>query len=126
MNEIEKRPGNIMIILIFAIYVIASAGALMLIKTGSMNTTFSRDGSILKLMMDWRVLAGLLIYICSFLISIYLMSQMNLSVFYPVGAGLVFIIITIFSFTILHEPVSIKQVIALILILAGIIIGNIK
>ncbi len=115
-----------MIILIFAIYVIASAGALMLIKTGSMNTTFSRDGSILKLMMDWRVLAGLLIYICSFLISIYLMSQMNLSVFYPVGAGLVFIIITIFSFTILHEPVSIKQVIALILILAGIIIGNIK
>ena len=67
----------------------------------------------------------MLFYVESFLTSLIAMKGMQLSVFYPISAGMIYVMVCILSRVILHEEMTIKQIIGMCVILVGIIIMNI-
>jgi len=113
-----KMPGLI-------IYVILSAMGLTLIKIGTgQDISLFLNAKGFSLRLNWILVIGMLVYIMSFLTSMLVMKNMNLSIFYPVSAGLIYIVICGLSYFVLREKISINQWIGMSVILVGIIIMN--
>ena len=113
-----KMPGLI-------IYVILSAMGLTLIKIGTgQDISLFLNAKGFSLRLNWILVIGMLVYIISCLTSMLVMKNMNLSIFYPVSAGLIYIVICGLSYCVLREKISINQWIGMSVILVGIIIMN--
>ena len=76
-------------------------------------------------MLSWKLVLGACLYIISFLLSMVVMKGMNLSLFYPLSAGLIYVVVCILSIVLLKEKPSVNQLIGMTVILAGIIVMNI-
>ena len=123
MSE-RKGTGEGMIGLI--IYVCLSAAGLMLIKLGlGKNSTLLLNKGGFDLTLSWTLVLGAVIYVISFLLSMVVMKGMNLSLFYPLSAGLIYIAVCVASYLVLKEKISVQQLIGMVVILAGIVIMNI-
>lgn len=108
------------------IYVFLSATGLTMIKIGtSKGSTLLLDTAGFDLKLSWILVLGLCIYILSFLMSIMVMKRMNLTIFYPVSAGLIYIVVSLAGFLILKEAFTIQQLAGMAIILAGIVVMNI-
>jgi multidrug transporter EmrE-like cation transporter len=103
-----------------------SASGLLLIKTGAEGTGASFTQGLFSLHLTVRLLCGLLLYVGSFLLSIYIMSRMKLSIFYPVGTGSILVLTSLFGYFFLKEQIGTLQLIGMLLILSGVIAMNIK
>lgn len=118
-----KGMGKHMIGLL--IYVCLSATALTLIKIGlGKDSTLLLDKCGFNLTLSWTLVLGALLYVASFLLSMIVMKGMNLSLFYPLSAGLIYVVVCALSFLVLKEKPSVYQLIGMTAILAGIIIMN--
>lgn len=107
------------------IYVCMSATGLTLIKIGTMKeSTFSINTGGFDLKLSWVLAAGLCVYILSFLMSLIVMKRMNLTIFYPLSAGLIYILVSLAGFIVLKENITISQFIGMSIILAGIVVMN--
>lgn len=119
----RKGLGKHMIGLI--IYVCLSATALTLIKLGlKTNSTLLLDKRGFNISLSWILILGAILYIISFLLSLIVMKSMNLSLFYPLSAGLIYIAVCILSMLVLKEKPSVYQFVGMTIILAGIIVMN--
>jgi multidrug transporter EmrE-like cation transporter len=103
-----------------------SATGLFMIKTGAENSNLTIADSLLNIQLSLRLIIGLIVYICSFLLSIYLISKMKLSLFYPITTGSMLVITSLLGFFILEEHIGIWQLIGMGLILAGVFAMNIR
>lgn len=118
-----KKANKVMIGLL--IYVCLSATGLTLIKFGlNKNSTLSFNQTGFSLEFSWLLLIGLCMYVFSFLLSLVVMKGMDLSIYYPVSAGAIYIIVCVLGFFVLHEKITTNQLIGMAVILAGIIIMN--
>lgn len=107
------------------IYVCMSATGLTLIKIGTgqaSSLVLNKQG--VGIQLNWILILGLCMYVMSFLLSILVMKRMNLSVFYPLSAGAVYILICLLCYFVLHESISISQLVGMGIILAGIVVMN--
>ncbi len=107
------------------VYVCLSAAGLTLIKIGlgrGSSLMIDKTGFLLK--FNWLLIFGMCIYILSFLTSLLVMKSMNLSIYYPISAGLVYIIVCILSVAVLKEKITPVQLVGMAIIFAGIIIMN--
>ncbi len=121
----EKRTAKGMIGLI--VYVCLSATALTLIKLGlGKDSTLLLDKGGFNLNLSWMLVGGALMYVVSFCLSMVVMKGMDLSLFYPLSAGLIYVAVCVLSFLVLKEKISATQLIGMIVILAGIVIMNLK
>lgn len=112
--------------IILLIYVCLSATGLTMIKIGSSkDSTLLLDSAGFDLKLSWILVLGLCIYIVSFMMSIMVMKRMNLTVFYPVSAGLIYVLVSLAGFVVLKESFTILQLVGMGIILAGIIVMNI-
>lgn len=108
------------------IYVCLSAAGLTLIKSGlNHNTSVVFDKAGFMIQFNWVLIVGMILYVLSFLTSLLVMKGMNLSLYYPLSAGLVYIIVCLVSRFVLKEDISFNQVVGMAVIFAGIIIMNI-
>ena len=108
------------------IYVCLSAAGLTLIKLGlGKNSTLLLNKGGFDLTLSWTLVLGAVIYVISFLLSMVVMKGMNLSLFYPLSAGLIYIAVCVASYLVLKEKISVQQLIGMVVILAGIVIMNI-
>ena len=120
-----KGMGKGMIGLI--IYVCLSATGLTLIKLGlGKDSTLLLNKGGFNLNLSWILVLGACLYVVSFLTSMVVMKGMNLSVFYPLSAGLIYIAVCVLSFLLLKEKITTTQLIGMVVILAGIVIMNLK
>ena len=120
-----KGTGKHMIGLI--IYVCLSATALTLIKLGlGKDSTLLLNKGGFSLSLSWMLVLGACLYVVSFCLSMVVMKGMNLSLFYPLSAGLIYIAVCVLSFLVLKEKISTTQLIGMAVILAGIVIMNLK
>ena len=120
-----KGMGKGMIGLI--IYVCLSATGLTLIKLGlGKDSTLLLNKGGFSLNLSWILVLGACLYVVSFLTSMVVMKGMNLSVFYPLSAGLIYIAVCILSFLLLKEKITVTQLIGMAVILAGIVIMNLN
>ena len=121
----EKRTAKGMIGLI--VYVCLSATALTLIKLGlGKDSTLLLNKGGFNLNLSWMLVGGALMYVVSFCLSMVVMKGMDLSLFYPLSAGLIYVVVCLLSFLVLKEKITTTQLIGMIVILAGIVIMNLK
>ena len=102
-----------------------SAAGLTMIKIGtSRESTLLLDAAGFDLKLSWILVIGLCIYVLSFLMSIMVMKRMNLTIFYPMSAGLIYILVSLAGFLVLKEAFTTQQLIGMAIILAGIVVMN--
>lgn len=112
------------VILLF-VYVICSALGLTLLKLGMNNgLLFSVNAGAFEIKFHILLILGAILYVISFILNMAVMSKLNLSYFYPISAGLIYIAIAIFSILILKERISSIQIIGMLIILFGVVIMN--
>ena len=112
--------------ILFCIYAFMSATGLLLIKIGTDEASFCFQNNILSLQVTPRLLFGFMLYLLSFLLSIYIMSRLKLSLFYPVATGSIIMLTCVYGFFFLNEKIGIPQILGIALILAGIISINVN
>ena len=111
---------------LFIIYVILSTSGLILFKLGSSNLTIGLSKSIFSMNIPFLSLMGLLCYLCSFLLWMYLISKSEISFIVPLGVAVTNIAVLIGSYVILKESISGAAIVGTILIIIGVIVMNIK
>ena len=112
--------------IVFAIYTLVSASGLLLIKIGAENTSLAVQEGLFNIQVSLRLFIGFLLYITSFAMSIYIMSKMKLSLFYPMGTGVILILTCLFGCFLLKENIGVWQLVGMILILVGVVAMNIN
>jgi len=116
-----------MLKIITALYVLTTAAALIVLKLGS------KDGAIAQLIngkvafnITPYTVSGVVLYGISFLLYMYLISKFDLGYIIPLTTALVYILIFVASFLIFKEAFSTIKIIAIILIIIGVALLNIK
>ena len=116
--------SNMSIWIIFVIYALMSASGLFLIKTGADSSSLAVADSLLNIQLSPRLIIGFIIYVCSFLLSVYIISRMKLSMFYPISTGTLLVLSSLLGYFFLKEHIGVPQLIGMGLILAGVIAMN--
>lgn len=117
-----------MFVLFLILYVTLSVGGLVLFKLGSAEkpVALSLRGGGFSFQIALKSIIGLLCYVVSFLLYMYLVSIYNLNYIAPIATGLSYVLTLVSSYTIFKEPFTTFQIIGVALILIGIILMNIK
>lgn len=108
------------------IYIIFSSSGLTLIKLGLMNKSelfINKAGLFLSI--NWILLLGMVFFVSSFFISFLVIKKMNLSFYYPVSAGAIYILVCLSGVLFFKDEISLLQIIGILMILIGIVIVNI-
>jgi len=112
---------------VLIIYVALSSMGLTFIKMGlNQGTMFVVANGIFEMRVGLFLVLGAVMYVISFFFSFIALSKTNLTVFYPLSAGLVYISVCLLSVFLLKESVSITQAIGMGIILIGVIVMNFR
>jgi len=114
-------------ILIVAVYLLLSSGGLVLIKLGADSMSFAINKGAFNLSMSWISILGLLCYIISFLLfSFVLVKKFDLTYIMPIVTGISQILVIVAGLTIFKEHINNFGIIGILLVIAGIVMLNIK
>ena len=111
--------------IVFMLYALLSATGLFMIKSGAESVNFSIHDGLMGIQLSPRFIVGLLVYATSFMLSIYVMSRMKLSVFYPVATGTILILTCVLGYLFLKEQIGWPQIVGMVLIVAGVLFINV-
>ena len=108
-----------LMIFLFILYVVLASSGLVLFKLGSIN------GVALKILgfninFSWKMLAGIMCYGCSFLLWLYIVSNMNLSFAMPLSVALVNTLVILESCVLLKEKITLQQGIGIFIVILGV------
>lgn len=106
--------------LLFFIYIILSSSGLVLFKLGTSNTNILV--TILGINISIKMIIGAMCYIFSFVLWLYIVSKMNLTVAMPLSVALVNTLVVVESCLILKEKISIMQGIGIFIIIFGVML----
>ena len=121
MNNAKGAHKMINIILI-VVYIILTIAGVVLFKLGTQKDFLvSIATGVFTLKISLMSIIGLVCYLCSFLMYMFLISKFDLTYIVPVTTGIVQVAIMIFK-----ESVTVSKVVATGLILIGVILLNIK
>ncbi|MBP3609559.1 MAG: hypothetical protein J6J42_04395 [Lachnospiraceae bacterium] len=123
MPKGTKKMLNYLLVIL---YVLAGSLGMVLIKKGGGNSGIVLGGAKINISMSMMFIVGMLLYLCSFLLWIYILQVFSLTYISPVSYGLVFIATAIFSHFILNDTISKEQIVGAILIVSGIIFASKK
>ena len=118
----RKRPE--MLVLLFALYVCLSAGGLILFKMGASDMNIHVTAAIFSVQLSWKMILGIICYGCSFILWLFIVSKMNLSIAMPLSVGIVNILVLVGSSVFLGETVTVAQWIGVGIIVIGLAIIN--
>lgn len=108
-------------LLLILVYALCSASGLLLLKIGvSQGTEIRIKQGILSMDLNLVFFIGMLFYIVSFLLSLVVMSKMQLNFFYPLAIGMTYLAITGLSTVVLRETMAVKEWIGSVIILIGV------
>jgi len=114
-------------LLITAIYLLLSSGGLVLIKLGADSMSIAINKGAFNLSMGWASILGMLCYIGSFLLfSFVLVKKYDLTYLMPVITAISQVLVILAGLTIFKEHVSTFGIIGIFLVIAGIVMLNIK
>ena len=107
-----------MIYLLFVIYIICSSTGLVLFKLGTVGCGLS----IFVFTLTLKMIFGILCYGFSFLLWLYIVSKINLTIAMPLSVALVNTLVVIESCLFLKEKITIFQGIGIFIIILGVMI----
>lgn len=112
--------------LILGISIVLAVGAQLSLKKGvlnlgTLNFSFSNFlGLIPRIFQNVWLLGGLFLFGISFLLWLFVISKIKLSVAYPISTSLNFILIALFSWLFLREQLLPTQILGIVVIIFGI------
>lgn len=114
-------------ILLVIIYLVLTVSGLILYKLGAnQEFLFTITHGIFNVKMSIISFIGLLCYIGSFLLYLFILPKFNLSYIMPIMSAISYIGIFVLSIIILKEKVTTAGIIGSIIILIGILIMNLE
>ncbi len=113
---------NSMIIILFVCYVLLASSGLVLFKSGSAQHNMSLSLFGFTIQYSIKMILGLICYGCSFLLWMFIVSKMNLTVAMPLSVALVNTLVVLESCIVLKESISLTQGIGIVVIIAGVCI----
>ncbi len=114
-------------VILIAIYICLTIAGVVLFKLGTQKEfVVSISAGVFNLKMSLLSILGLICYLCSFLMYMFLISQFDISYIVPVTTGIVQVATFILAILIFKECVTVPKVVATALILIGVVIMNIK
>ena len=114
-----ERRNRMLIIILFALYVLLASSGLVLFKLGTVN------GSIIKILgfsinFSWKMLVGIMCYGFSFLLWLYIVSHMNLTFAMPLSVAIVNTLVIVESCVFLKEKITLTQGIGIFIVIFGV------
>lgn len=106
-----------MMYLLFVLYVIFASSGLVLFKLGSLETS---GLNIFGICVTIKMIIGIICYGISFLLWLYIVSKINLTIAMPLSVALVNTLVVIESSIILKEKLNITQIIGIFIIIIGV------
>lgn len=114
-------------IILIIIYIILTVSGLVLFKLGSSQEfNFNYNSGNISLNFNMKMILGLLCYVVSFLLYMFLVSKYDLSYIVPITQGVIYILIFLSSVVIFKDKVTVFSIIGTIMVISGIILLNIK
>jgi len=117
-----------LIILFFAASICATVSAQLLIKKGVLGIgqiSFSSTNFlsvISQIVQNIWIMLGLFFFGISFLLWIFLLSRFQLNIVYPIVVSLNFALITVGSWFLFQEHLSVIQILGIAVIVAGVLL----
>lgn len=109
------------------IYLILSVGGLILVKLGSGTVHIAIQNGTFSFAMGVKSILGFIAYIGSFLIyTFYIINKFDLSYIFPIITGITQILIIVAGVMIFKEQINTFAICGIIMIIAGIVLMNIK
>ena len=106
---------------VFTAYALCSGCGLILLKMAMAGNSLGI--SFLKtLIVNIKFLVGFSLYVCGFLLWMYILSKFQLNVAFPIAMALFFVVTSIGSYFILGEIFSPRHVVGTLLCFVGIIL----
>ena len=113
--------------LILALYVLTTSFALISLKLGTeLGAPISFSNNKLQFNLNLYALVGIFLYGTSFLLYTFLIAKYDLGYIIPLATALVYVVIFTASYFIFKESFGALKVIGILLIVAGVILLNIK
>lgn len=108
-------------VLIFTLCALLSSSGLIVLKM-AMTAKPLNFSNIVGIFFSLRFMSGFILYVSGFLIWMYILSKYKLGIAYPVMTTLLLIMVTVGSYLILNESLSVRQLIGIAICLCGIIL----
>lgn len=108
------------------LYVILAIAGLILMKLGGNTGSLEFVNASFIFSMNFISLLGFISYILSFFLFTNIVVKFNLSYIMPITSGVVQVVTLISGFIIFNEEITIKGIIGALVVIAGIIVMNIK
>lgn len=113
-----------MFIILLICYILLTSAGLLMIKLGGSATSVSLAAQGISMQMDFRLLMGLVCYAASFILFTVILQKQNLSVVYPLCAGIVNVFSVVLGMIVLKESVSPTGMAGIGLVILGIVLMN--
>lgn len=120
-----ERRGKIIMIILFILYVLLSSSGLILFKLGAGNANIHIHLFGLALNFSVKSIIGIICYGCSFILWMYIVSRMNLTLAMPLSIALVNTLVVIFSLVFLKEKITIIQAVGIFIVIIGVSIMSV-
>lgn len=113
--------------ILIALYLVFSLAGVFLFKIGCQKEfMISLSTGIFSLHISLLSILGLISYVCSFLMYMFLISKFDMTYIVPVTTGLTYILTFILAVLIFKESITVNKVLGSVLILVGVLIINLK
>jgi multidrug transporter EmrE-like cation transporter len=112
-------------IIIYTIYIVVGGVGMILFKL-VMSEKPLAGRNLFEILFNPKFIVGILLYGCSFLMFLVILSRFKLNIAYPLTTSLFFIFISLASYFVLKETFSIQHILGIALCLFGIILIGIK
>ena len=110
-----------------AVYIIFSTGGALMMKAGAANPlSLSVADGRLGVSVGWVTVAGLGLYLVSFILWMRLVQTNDISWFFPLAAGAIQVLMITGAIVFFKEPVEAMRLIGAAIVICGIIVMNIK
>lgn len=125
--KMRIKENNMLNYLLIAVYLIASIAGLILFKLGcKQEFLVGASTGILNIKISFISIVGLLCYLFSFLLYMFIISKFDMSYIVPLTTGIVQIATFIFAIVLFDESVNIYKISGIFVILIGIYLLNHK
>ena len=114
--------------IILFLAILANVGAQISLRYGMRNFNINKQSQLFSTIQEvaknYYVWQGLILYGLGFLLYLYILSKFDVSYIYPILTASIFILLLTLSSLILNEPITIKKIIGISIIILGIFIAS--
>ena len=106
--------------LLFVLYVVFAATGMLFIKMGGAGASLQLSLKLVSLQMNPLLLLGMLFYIISFVLYIFLLQKADLNYIIPLCAGVTNVVAVLFGILILKEKLQPLGAVGVALVIIGV------